>query len=198
MARERDRRRSSCSSFAVHLVSPRFHCRADENNGGLSRVPWNVPEARTRHSPSQTLSHIWVVLRNTRQRHSSWQAFRNPMAPPGRWPFPSRAHTPTHKSPSCILPGREFLKRLLSVRIVALPGDRLRESSALDGPRNGGGSVGRGSHAHAADNRGSAHKGHGVGRQLAGGKLRRWWEGLLGVRSRLCRRAAVGNGVTFG
>jgi hypothetical protein len=79
------------------------------------------------------------------------------------------------------VPGGELLEGLLGVRIT-LKGNRLREST-LSIPGNGGCSVGRDSHAHAANLRCGAYEGH-CACQVACGE--RWEEvrEILGARSR--------------
>jgi len=69
--------------------------------------------------------------------------------------IPCPTASPLHE---CVIPGSEFLKRLLSM-LVTRPDGRLGKGT-LGGPGDGAGAVGRNSHGHAGGPRRGAYEGH--------------------------------------
>lgn len=115
----------------------------------------DIPEARKHRSPSRTPSrtcknHKFVSNEASRKLiEAQWLH----SVPASLLPL-----TRDQMSLECSIPGRELLKCLFGVRI-ALPDGRLGKGT-LGVPRNGGCSIGRGSHAHSADLRRGTDEGH--------------------------------------
>jgi hypothetical protein len=140
--------------------------RLSDDTGAYRIGRENVPEARRHRSPCQTPSRTWY--KDTQVSDAAPRKLNGAqwLSRVGYTSSPCPTPQPLLRF---IVPGGKLLECLLGM-LVAFSDSRLGES-ALSVPRNGRGSVDRGSHAHSADLGRSAYKRHFVA-QLASGKLR--------------------------